>query len=143
MRKNARPAPVPFIPPLSAEELALLRDSPYDEPNMVRGTRAVKLAQVLIDRGLLERDPTASRMVVRCTEQGIDAARPLSKAGAERLFEQFVDTIGEDPEAAASLERALWMRVLAEASHNPNSGQTAPLAVIALRTALYDFPRWR
>ena len=98
---------------LTADEWRILGNNPYDGPSApVCGTREVKIAQALIDRGLLERDPTASAMVVRVTDRGEKAATPLSCALARRAIVRLTELRSEDPEAAASFERALTASTL-------------------------------
>jgi hypothetical protein len=143
------PKPLPFLPPLSFEELRMLREHPYEQPGPIKGTRRVKIAQGLIDRGLLESDPSAllgyaqiGYMIIRCTDLGERAATPLSQAAALRVLHYIIDNMAEDPEVAAGLERELWQRVLLETAESGESRlDTRALAEIALRSAAYEFPR--
>jgi hypothetical protein len=133
---------LPFLPPLTPDELKLLRESPYETGSVIRGMRAESIAGDLVDRDLLERDPTAPRHV-RCTEKGLEASTPLSLAGAKRFRDAIYDEIEDDPEAASSKEHALWRRVLLEVeSTHTADARLRELARIALSTDEYDFPRY-
>jgi hypothetical protein len=132
----------PFLPPLTPDELKMLRESPYDTGRVIHGTRESKIVDGLVERDLLERDPTAPRHV-RCTEKGRDAAQLLSVAGAKRFRDAVVEEIEDDPEAASSKEHALWRRVLLEVEGAITADpRLRELARIALSTDEYDFPRY-
>lgn len=140
-RKKPAEPPLPSIPLLSADELEMLRLASYDHPMIARGTARVKIADRLVAAGLLERDPSAPRLV-RCTTAGERACALLTRRGAERVTERILDLADSDPEEATALERALWQRVLAElALEEPPGRQLCEIAGVALRTAARDFPR--
>lgn len=112
-RKRAAPA-LPLLPLLTVDELQLLRLADYNAPVRMRGSYHIKLASGLITRRLLERDPTAHFMVVRCTSDGERAREVLTAASTKRIVDEICKLGADDPEAAASLEYALWRRVLVE-----------------------------
>ncbi len=132
------------VEPIGADELDLLRRAPYDVPLLVRTTHEVKLAQKLVEAGLLARNPTATALVVRCTERGEEVARPLSLTRARLAVQEVRVAVDEgDPEKAASLEQQLHVRVLTEVA-NPDRltlGVYKGLARIALTTTAINFRR--
>lgn len=107
----------PALSPLTVGELQLLRNADYEEP--VRARRhEIAIAERLIERGLLERDPSSSVLFVRCTERGLRERVALTSTSVKRVVTEIKrlsdDARIDDSEAAASLEYALWHRVLVE-----------------------------
>lgn len=137
-----RKKPAAEVPPLDEvvtfEELRLLRASPYDHPRRAEG-REVAVARRLIDRGLLERDPTATWWMVRCTMRGNDVRQGLTAAGVERAFIAIRSLACDDHERAATLERNLHLRVLVEVADA--KVPVVHLARLALRTSGIEFRR--
>lgn len=99
---------------LTLDEYRILEANPYEGPHVaVRGTREVKIAQALVERGLLERDPTVvDSMIVRVTGRGEQVLIPLTRSMARRAVVRFAELRAEDPEAAQSFERAITCRAL-------------------------------
>lgn len=115
MAKRFKP-PCRSIITLTPDELSLLRMSPYDHPVIVRG-RVRGIAKNLIDRNLLERDPSATLLVVRRTLMGEEQARPLSRRDVETTT-QYIAVLQSrgKHDAAYSYEHCLWHRILVEST---------------------------
>lgn len=133
-RKSPRYEP---LEALTVDELQLLIEHPYENPGwVVDGER--EIAVRLIERGLLESDPSATagtRLIVRCTEAGTIQARPLSAAYVQHLRNEIEAAWQDEDENEAAvyrLERLLWMRVIAE-----NALGGSRVAEIALETATF------
>lgn len=144
-KKTASQLELAPVEPIGADELILLRGAPYDMPRAISGSHEAKLADALVAAGLLERDSSAPRFV-RCTARGEEVARSLSLTRA-RLAVQEIRVAAEegDPEAAASLEQRLHVRVLAETAAAGylagGPARAASLARIALTTTSIRFRR--
>lgn len=117
----------PDIVELNADEMQLLTECLYEEPCHVSGEEK-RVAQKLIARGLLERNPSTLRQhfQVRRTAAGDAAATPLSasrvKYERDRIEELWREgnnsPLRSAKRRAHSLarerERVLWMRILVE-----------------------------
>lgn len=110
-KKQKKLITYPEIEPLTADELRLLIECPYKEPGtLLRGEHLV--AKRLIERGLLERDPSSGK--VRCTDAGEKQAAPLSHARVQHERDRIYKVWLEDGFEAQRLERVLWMRIIVE-----------------------------
>lgn len=113
MPKRKRPR---YPVDLPADSILLLRNAEYDDPVLVRG-RWKKVAEDLIARGFLERDPSASAMVVRRTLYGAEEAKPLTRREVEAIVAYIAGLRATGQfRLANGLERSLWYRIIVEST---------------------------
>jgi hypothetical protein len=129
---------------VTSNELLLLRFAPYEHPKTIGGAREIKRARELINRGLLESDPSAlGALHVRCTEEGMEVAKPLTRTRA-RFCVHAIRIAAEEGrlDHAAELERTLHHRVLVEIGTGElGIEESVELARIVATTTAIEFRR--